>query len=234
MNKKVTLIALPFAGGNSYSFQQLQPHLADNINFVPVELPGRGVRISEDLITDINVLVNDIFETVKAIIIEEKEYVILGHSMGALLGYLLLDKIEKSNLPLPLHFFASGANAPAFEREEEMIYKMPKINFIDKLRELGGSPKEVLENETIMEFFTPILRADFEVVETYQHQQSKPLNVPTSVLIGTEDKITLTSANQWQNEFNPTIKVYEFSGKHFFIFDHLQQICKLINTTISQ
>jgi surfactin synthase thioesterase subunit len=144
--------------------------------------------------------------------------------MGAILAYLVAKKIREQGLHEPLHLFLSGCNAPSATRDEPMRYLMPKEKFIQKIKEYGGSPDEILNSEELMNFFEPILRKDFEAVETYQYKASLPLNVPITIFIGKEDQTKEDKVEKWQEETTATMNVFQFSGRHFFIFDHAKEI----------
>lgn len=232
MKEKINLYCLPFAGGSSYSYNLFSPHLSSKINFIPVELPGRGKRIKETLLKSANQIADDIFTAIRPEVVSGVPHAIFGHSMGALLGYLLTRKLLENNLQPPLHLFVSGRGGPSYNDERESYYLLPKKEFKDKLKELGGSPKEVLEHDTLMDFFEPILRADFEVVETHKYEEKEPFNVPISVMIGSTDKVTFETARLWQKETLIPIKIHRFDGDHFFIFQHAQSICKIISAEL--
>lgn len=44
-NKQIQLFLVPFAGGNLYSFKNLDKHLDSRIDVVPIEYAGRGRRV---------------------------------------------------------------------------------------------------------------------------------------------------------------------------------------------
>ena len=111
---------------------------------------------------------------------------------------------------------------------------MPKQEFIDKLRELNGSPIEVLENDALMDFFEPIIRADFKAIETYNYKKSQPFDVPISVFIGEDDKVSIEAAQSWQEETTMTISVRKYQGGHFFIFQNIESICNDIHKTLKE
>lgn len=232
MQQDITLYCLPFAGGSSYSFLTFGSNLSANIKLVTVEPPGRGRRSRENLLYNAHAVSEDIFKSIETSITSGNRYALFGHSMGALIGYLLIRRIAEKNLPLPVYFFASGRGGPSFKDDHEQYYMLPKVEFREKLREIGGSPIEVLEHEQLMDFFEPILRADFQVVETYKHKPENPFNVPVSVLIGEEDKVSIEAAKMWQDETTEPIKIHKFSGGHFFLFDHVPEICNIISEAL--
>jgi len=192
------LICIPFAGGSIYSFKDFHSTSDDLIRIIPVELPGRGKRVNEHLLTNIHQIVDDLF-----IQIEDKldePYAIYGHSLGSLLGYLLVKLVLEKKRSPPVHLFCSGRGGPSLSMDDERLVDLPDKVFRDKLRELGGSPDEIFQNEEMIAFFEPILRADFRAHEDYEYIDTKPFDVPITVMVGREDRITLEDVELWQCE----------------------------------
>jgi surfactin synthase thioesterase subunit len=230
---KVKILALPFSGANKYSYRVLQKELTDNFEWITYELPGRGERIKENFLTDIDAIVTDIYNTMLTTI-KTSQYIIYGHSLGTILGYELVKKIIVSDLPLPLFLFFTGRGSPSvYEREN--LADLADISFWKKVSEIGGLPIEILESEELKNFFGPILRADFRTIESYVYQGlSQPLKIPIHICIGNEelignDKIQWKHILKWQDETMLPIDVEFFSGDHFFILKHPEQIMQKIN-----
>lgn len=229
---KINLFCLPFAGGSKYSYKGYAHHAPKHINVHTFELPGRGSRIREELLTDMEEIVEDIFSQMEHLLMD-KAYAIYGHSMGTLIGYLLVKRISKTNLPMPLHLFFTGRGGPSIEPELPFRYTLPKNDFIKKIRDLGGSPDEILNDNDLMEFFEPILRADFQAIETYVHKESTPFPVPITAIIGVEESTTYEQAKAWQKETSEKLDIRQFPGKHFFIFDYEHEVMKIIEKKIN-
>ncbi|MBC8757073.1 thioesterase [Kordia sp. YSTF-M3] len=223
----VNLVCLHFAGGNKYSYTPLEAFLDRNIKLITLELPGRGRRFQEPLLTNVNEVVNDLFEQLKNNV--TKPYAIFGHSMGAILTHLLTRKIVESEFANPIHLFVSGARAPKIKRLPPFYHDLPKDEFVDKIRKMGGCPEEILADDELMALFEPPLRADFKAIETYEYKKQEPLKIPLTVFIGNKDKVTWEEAKAWQDESTHTIDIKEFEGNHFFIFQHKKEITALFN-----
>lgn len=226
---KSRIYFLPFAGGSSYSYTNFASILPKHLEFRSLEVPGRGTRINDALLKNAHELCDDFFAQLQEDGAFDKPYILFGHSMGALLGFLLLHKIKEENLPLPQHFYASGRGGPSFPDEREQYYLLSDLDFKQKLKELGGSPKEVLEHDTLMDFFLPILRADFELVETYNYTQKEPLNIPITVFIGDKDEATFEEAQAWQEESTQKVQIHVLPGDHFFLFEQASAICSIFD-----
>ncbi len=227
---KTNLICLPFAGASIYSYRNIAKNIEDSINIIPVELPGRGKRISELFLSDINKVVDDVFLQIKTHI--DVPYAFYGHSMGALLGFFMVKRILSENLPQPLHLFFSGRGGPSVQDKDKHIYALPKKEFIKKLHEYEGSPQEILNDESIMEFFEPVLRADFKAISTYPYKKSTPFDIPITVMIGTTENTAYEDALKWQDETSRNISVRQFSGGHFFIYEHSTEINRIFSQTL--
>ena len=80
-----------------------------------------------------------------------------------------------------------------------------------------------------MNYFEPIIKADFQSVETYKYAETEPFNVPLVILRGEQDDMTYDECLLWQKETLQNVNVNSFTGGHFFIFDHLSEIGSLIS-----
>jgi medium-chain acyl-[acyl-carrier-protein] hydrolase len=223
MNEPITLFLLPFAGGSSYSYKEFAKYESDKLKLSPLELPGRGKRIRESLKTNVHELVDDIFAQICTKL--DKPYMIYGHSMGTLLTYLLTKKIIKHGLNPPLWLFLTGSVGPSvIENRKTKYHQLPASEFMDRVKLLGGLPDEILSHPELLDFYLPILRADFEVVETYQYRPTVPFDIPMDVTIGTEDEATFEEAEMWQLETIEPLRLKQYKGNHFFIYQHIDKI----------
>ena len=100
--------------------------------------------------------------------------------------------------------------------------------FFEELRELGGCPPQILEDAELLAYFEPILRADFEAVETWEPAPESPLDIPFTVVIGRDDDISEQSARQWGVETTMPLQLHQFSGDHFFLQHHWPEIMTII------
>lgn len=230
---KINLICFPFAGGSAYSYASFQQFVPNNIKLITVEPPGRGKRIDQPLLPDIQSIANDVYDQVKPLL--KEPYAFYGHSMGTIVAYLITKRIIKEGLPQPLHLFVSGRMGPSAKDNEPHIHHLPQNEFREKLKEIGGSPDEFLDDDNLMSFFEPILRADFRSNELYEYEGiTAPFDIPVTVMIGKEEKINEYEAMAWQQETTKPIEVYWFSGGHFFILDHVQEIMRIIGNKLKE
>ena len=91
---KPDLFLLHYAGGNVYSFNFIKPYLNGQFNFIPIELPGRGKRMREDLLFNKDLAVKDVLNQILENL-NSNPFLIYGHSMGASIGFSVINELEE-------------------------------------------------------------------------------------------------------------------------------------------
>lgn len=228
---KINLFCFPFAGGDFFSYRPYVEIAPSLISLMPVELPGRGRKINQPLQKDIHRLSEIALDQIAPHVHEP--YAIYGHSMGALLGYLVIKQLLLMHLPPPVHLFVTGARGPSIRRTEPLRYLMTDAELKAELKSLGGVPDEVLNNKQLMDFYSVILRSDFQAVETYRYQPSEPFAIPITVIVGTQEKITFEEARAWQQETTSLVKILQFPGDHFFILKWPAEVLRTIHNDLT-
>jgi surfactin synthase thioesterase subunit len=223
---RITLFCFPFAGGSDYSYKELNKFALPVFDVINISLPGRGKRSGEQLVTNIDVLIEDLFNQVIARI--NGPYLFYGHSMGALLAYLLSKEIIRRKLPAPVYLFFTGCAGPSAENHEAHYFQLPKLQFIEAIKEMEGIPPDVLADELLLDYLEPILRADFEITGTYRYENTLPFDIPVAVMIGMKDLVSYDDALLWQLETTQLFEIKQLPGNHFFIFGHEMEIVKLM------
>jgi len=227
-NAKLKLFCLPFAGGSSVAYRDWTKVLPSNIELCAVEIPGRGQRLGESLTNDLAELVSQMAAGVKNEL--DRPFVIFGHSMGAATGFELIHILKTKFQKEPEHLFFSGRGAPQLPERDEPIHKLPKDEFIAKIRSYNGTPKEVLAHQELMEMIIPIIRADFKVCETYVYEQRDILNIPMTIFGGLSDEsVNRDELEAWRIHTNNEFNIRMFPGGHFFLQD---QIPTLVQTVL--
>ena len=226
------LVFLPFAGANAYAYRPFQSLLVGDFELLTPELPGRGSRLVEPFLHTLEAAATDVLHQIgPALRASQQPFYIFGHSMGSLLAYLVIQKLFQQGHRLPAAVFLCGMAAPGHHHRKVLRHQLPRLAFKQELRRIGGSPNEILDQEEVFDFFEPILRADFKLVELHQHLSAPPLpGLPLHVLLGSEDQVSLAQGQAWQEITTGPVTVNAFAGNHFFLFDHTMTIVALIRT----
>ena len=227
----VKLICFPYAGGSPRSFSNWHASLPHYVEQIMVSMPGRGNRFSEPPI--------DCMDTLTDILIEEltphitDNTVFYGHSLGSRVAFEIQRKLMARNMQGPVHFIASGSANPSHDRSGDYTHLLDDDAFIEKLKSLNGTPPAVLENEELMMLFMPVLRADFKLADTYRYTGDEKLPCNITVFAGKYDPITEQDQLDWQNFFQGNFAFKYFSGDHFFIDSHNEQVGEEVRNIIS-
>ena len=218
------LFCFPYAGGHAGVFTPWQAALEPHVEICGVQLPGRGSRIREPCITEFAPLVEQIAGAI-AESADGRPFAFFGHSLGALLAFETARLGVRLGHPAPIRLFLSGSESAACRPPSKPLHLLPDDQFLLELRNLNGTPAEVLRNREIMVFLMKVLRADFALVHDYRYRSGPRLTMPISVLAGRSDHHGGGSdVGKWADETTAETSVHWFDGDHFFINSHQQEV----------
>ncbi len=230
---KTKLFCFPYAGGSALVYNKWKKFLHSNIELFPVELAGRGKRYNDFLYNTIDDAVEDIFNKLK-LYITNQPYAFYGHSLGALLSYELVRKIKLMRMPEPTHVFFSGRGAPHVKDEKDKKYHLlDDEEFIEEVKELGGTPPGFFENQELTDLLLPMLKNDFRIADiSFCDREIEVFDFDISVFIGKDEDITPEQIDGWKQHTSGLCSIYHFNGGHFFLHDETKKIVKLINNAL--
>lgn len=171
---RATLFCFPFAGGGASAYNSWVQKMKDKVTVCPIQLPGREERIMEKPYNNMTDMLDELEETIWKCI--RGPYAFWGHSMGGKIAYELEKRLEKRGKTAQC-FLVSGSRIPSIP-ERNPIYHLPDDEFKKALGRFEGTPKEILENQELLDFFLPMLRADFTMDETYHDKKLTVLQSP--------------------------------------------------------
>ncbi len=228
---ELRLFCFPYAGSGAISFRSWPDLLPPTVEVYAIELPGRGTRMKESLYTRMEPLVEAIAPALLSKL--DKPFVFFGHSMGAIVAFECCRLLRKNYGLLPSRLFVSGRNAPHVPDPDPAVHNASKAAFIEELRRFNGTPEEVLKSSALMELLLPILRADFEVLETYTYIAGPPLECAIAAFGGLEDlKTTADGLEAWREHTIDSFSLHKLSGDHFFINSAQSLLLKHITSYI--
>ena len=216
-NATIRLFCFPYAGGSSTNiYRSWQKLLPETINVLPALLPGRGERIAEAPLDRLSHIVAAAGHELAPYF--KQPFAFFGHSMGALICFELTRWLRRNNKPMPAHLFVSARRAPQLRELVEPIHDLPEPEFIERIREIKGTPEEVLNHAELMQLMIPMLRADFSVFETYSYESEPPLPCPLTVFSGVGDmEVSVADLSPWEELTSATYRLHLLPGDHFFI-----------------
>lgn len=213
---KLSLFCFPYAGGSAMIFRKWASSLPPEVEVFPVQLPGRGSRLKEPPYTDLSALVSVMAEALRPYF--NRPFAFFGHSFGGSLSFELARRLRLEGGAEPLHLFVSGRRAPHISEPHPIIYNLPETEFIEELRRLNGTPAEVIEHPELMQLMMPILRADFQICETYKYSPGPPLDCPITVFGGLQDEnVPREYLEAWRDHTTADFDLAMLPGDHFFL-----------------
>lgn len=215
-NPRIRLFCFPYAGGNATLYAPWARAMPSDVELVAIQPPGRATRFREPAFDRLEPLLEALLPNLVPLL--QQPYVFFGHSMGALVAFELTRLLRQEGLPLPSHLVVSGRRAPHWTHTEAPMHDLPDAKFLERLKALNGTPEALLREPELMAMVLPTLRADFAVLEHWQHQEQAPLPVPITALGGTQDdRVPLESLNEWQQHTTGSFNHALFEGDHFYL-----------------
>jgi medium-chain acyl-[acyl-carrier-protein] hydrolase len=213
---RLRLFCFPYAGGGASAYRGWAASLPADVEVCPVQLPGRESRLREPAFDRPELLVAAVADALATHL--DLPFAFFGHSMGAMLSFELARELRRRGSAPPLHLFVSGRRAPQVPSREEDIHDLPEPEFLAKLRELNGTPEEVLQHTELMRLLIPVLRADFTVNETYVFRPEEPLDLGISAFGGLGDQeVTREDISGWSEHARGPFRLRMLPGDHFFL-----------------
>lgn len=129
------------------------------------------------------------------------------------------DNLHEKLRNQPLLYIPSGRQAPQFPDKHPPVYCLPEAEFVQELlKEYPETLRPVLQNKELRQLYLPLLRADFELSETYQYQESMQMDCPIVAFAGdNEPNIGEEELQAWAKHTTSQFQAYRFPGDHFFI-----------------
>ncbi|HEY0474886.1 MAG TPA: alpha/beta fold hydrolase [Kribbella sp.] len=228
---RLRLFCLPFAGGGASRYRDWPKSLPDDVEVVPIQLPGRESRFCEPAIDSVEVLADQLVEGITGYL--DRPFALFGHSMGAFIAFELARRLRRLSLE-PVHFFASGCRAPHLPNRSGNRHVLSDTQFLAALRELNGIPSDLLENADFMDLLLPMIRSDFKLAETYRFSPQPPLRCPVSAFGGrADDEVSDGDLKAWSHHTTGPFEVHLLSGDHFFVNSSRATLLQLVRSKLS-
>ena len=226
------LFYLAHAGGTAASIYKWSCDLKCFIEPIPIGLSGHGVRYGERSYLDFREAVKDIFNIFRGKV-NNSDYVLVGHSMGATLIYELYYEILRNNMKPPVHIFFSGSKPPYTRNENEKISILDDDAFLNEVKKYGGISDEMVNSDKFKRIFIPIIKEDYRILENYEYiEKIDKIKCNISVMYGEED-LNYDDVKGWRS-LASVCYFKKFVGGHFYIDSNMKEFANYINDRILQ
>lgn len=226
---RLRLFCFANAGGSPAQFRSWQSLLPEGTEVCPVQLPGQGSRFREQPFRQIRSLTERLFEAAEPHL--DVPFAFWGYSMGALIAFELAHTLKRMNCAGPRHLFLAARRAPHTPPTDTPIHKLPEPAFIEAIqRRYNGIPAAVLQEPDLMALFLPVLRANFEMIETHTYEAADPLECPITAFGGLSDPTVNSAAiAAWGELTSGPFEYFMFPGDHFFVQGNQPAILQILS-----
>src|SRR5271166_3984302 len=229
----LNLFCFSHAGGAASTFRLWPAGLPSWVEVWAVQLPGRGNRWREPLISTIPALVEAFIPTLLPHL--RRPFAFFGHSMGAVLASEIVRALIEREAIAPCHLFVSSRRPPHMPASETSLHTLPDNEFIREVdQRYGGVPSELLHSPDLLTLLVPVLRADITALETFRARKSDALPCPISAFGGAQDP--LVPRNQleaWRDQTDGPYRVRMFPGGHFYMDSQRDALLADITATLA-
>jgi surfactin synthase thioesterase subunit/NAD(P)-dependent dehydrogenase (short-subunit alcohol dehydrogenase family)/acyl carrier protein len=244
---RARLFCFPYAGGGLVSFRPWAHLFDDAVEVVAVEAPGRGTRINEAAVEDIDAFVEGLLPELSHWL--DRPAAFFGHCLGGLTMFATLCGLSKE-----LHFikyaFACGVRPPHLlkrkeEFEDNLAYDMmlhrdfdPRLPpyaqtdeiFADIIRQFGmPAANEMLAIPKLRQALLPTIRAEFGMAFNYEYRPIELFSFPISSFVGDSDPwVSEKDSADWGKLTRGRFTNHVRKGSHFLMADDGQYILETI------
>jgi medium-chain acyl-[acyl-carrier-protein] hydrolase len=154
--------------------------------------------------------------------------------MGALLTYEVTRELTRLKVNLPEKLFVSAHRAPKLPRKRALLHALPNEQFIESLKQYGGFPEEILNNQEFIDFILPTMRSDMTLCDLYAfHGDNFKLSMPLEIFAGAHDlEAGPDQMSSWIEYSSAASNLKIFDGGHFFLRSHSKELLDHISQSL--
>jgi medium-chain acyl-[acyl-carrier-protein] hydrolase len=228
---RMRLFCFHCAGGSAAMFRDWPLLLSPVIEPVAVQLPGRLDRFSETPYESMEPLVDKLAEVMGPLL--DEPFACYGASMGARVAWRLAHLLRERSMPQPRALYVATNVAPSVDSSGQE-WNQPDSRLLAYLRELGGTPPEILADPDLVARLLAVLRADLTLLATHAFQPPAPLDIPITAFAGSDDAESPPAAmNPWRAETRECFGLHIIPGGHFFAAAGQRQVLDLIGDQLA-
>jgi surfactin synthase thioesterase subunit/acyl carrier protein len=246
---KVRLFCFPYAGGGVVSFRTWPQLLDDAVEVVAVEPPGRGTRINETAVDDLNTFVERLLPEMVDWL--DRPSAFFGHCLGGLTMFATLRALPEACAHFIKYAFACGVRAPHLlkrmgEFEDNVAYDMMLHRdfdirvpltaqtddvFADIIRQFDTpAADKMLEIPKLRKVLLPTIRAEFGMAYNYKYRPVEPFSFPISSFVGDLDPwVSVEDSAGWGEHTRGGFTNHVRKGSHFLMAEDREYILGTIN-----
>lgn len=234
--EKIKLLFLPYAGGSGLFYSHWSKYIDQHITLIPVELPGRGLRFKEPLCSNLDEVIDIIFDNVKTEI-KDCKYAFFGYCVGSVIVYELFKRIVDNNLTQPSNCIICAHPAPDVRKNDTPLKNKSDDDLIKEWIE--GShmnvSKEDINNKTYLKNLFNVWKSDCIMMDNYSFiYPIYKFNCNLTLISGKEDTNFASTEilDSWKKFSNGDCNKYIVDGSHDFLKTNEADVISIINKVL--
>lgn len=211
---------------------------------VAVQYPGRETRFAEPPARTVSDLLSDVAGPVRALLADDLPTVLLGHSLGASVAVRLAAGLGPGEAPdlLIVSGRAARADPPRPGGRDaggsDVVGQGPVARDDDALRAwvaaLGGTPPELLADDSFFALHAHVLRADLAVHDSLGAAETGEITAPLLLLAGSDDVASPPgSVAPWAGRARAGVRRRVVEGGHFFVGDRPDEVVEALRAALT-
>jgi surfactin synthase thioesterase subunit/acyl carrier protein len=247
---KARIFCFPYAGGGLVSFRAWAQLFDAAVEVVAVEAPGRGTRINETAIDDMDTFVAGLLPEIVDWL--DRPSAFFGHCLGGLTMFATLHALPEARTRFIKYAFACGVRPPHLlkrrgEFEDNLAYdmmlhrefdaKLPPFAqtdeiFADIIRQFDTpAANRMLEIPKLREVLLPTIRAEFRMAYNYKYEPVELFSFPISSFVGQSDPwVSEEDSAGWGELTRGGFTNHVRKGSHFLMAEDGGYILDTINS----
>ncbi|MEO1204742.1 MAG: alpha/beta fold hydrolase [Pseudomonadota bacterium] len=236
------MLCFPHGGGSARDYQPLVDAAPPDLDVLAIQLPGRGPRIRETPISNVETLLAELMPVLHRAI--DRPYILFGHSVGAALAMEVAQRLEATVSECPLLVCVSAFGRPAAVEERglgagaqarrdgaadfDWAHASDEA-FLAELARFGQIDDQTIADPELRQIIVRPTRADFALNDTLP-----PLRQLTSDVLAVggadDDQVPKHQLAYWADATSGSFELQLFPGGHFYFSDAASSLIDLIVT----
>ena len=213
------LLCFPHAGGAPDFFRRWEPMLTSAGTEVLALDLERPADIQPD---DLSAVLDEVWRAIVGA--TDLPYVVFGHSLGAMLAYEMVCRLQEEGAPLPTHLFVSSFWAP---HKAEIGLRTP--HFLGEHSPMSQAAVQTWSTSTS----AARLGIWPKLLPSWKHVERQPLRVPLTAFQGQTDLMPVEDgAEAWSGYTTAAFTSRIVPGGHFHVADRNSPVPKTLRAAI--